>query len=101
MRTILSQLLLVGLLISGFQQLHAQDCEALFSFDDTDLTIQFTDLSTSATGDPIVSWLWDFDDGTTSTQQNPLHTFPDPDKYDVVLTITTASGCTAELEIRI
>ena len=65
------------------------------------MTIQFTDQSTSAAGDPIVSWFWDFDDGSTSTQQNPLHTFPSEDKYDVVLVITTASGCTAEIEIRI
>ncbi|MCB0705857.1 MAG: PKD domain-containing protein, partial [Saprospiraceae bacterium] len=79
----------------------AQNCEANFTFDATGLTIQFTDLSTSTVGDPIVSWDWDFDDGTGSSQQNPLHTFPTPDKYDVILVITTASGCTAEITIRI
>jgi PKD domain len=79
----------------------AQTCEALFTFDNTNLTIHFTDVSTHAPNDPIVSWDWDFDDGGTSTQQNPVHTFPEPDRYDVVLTIETQNGCTSMLEIRI
>ncbi|MBR9921284.1 MAG: PKD domain-containing protein [Bacteroidetes bacterium] len=80
---------------------YTQGCEANFTFESTGITIQFIDLSTSDAGDPIVSWDWDFDDGSGSSQQNPIHTFPEPDKYDVVLTITTASGCTATFEIRI
>ncbi len=95
-----SLLSLIGLFF-GLNSLLAQNCTANFTFDDTGLTIQFTDQSTSSPGDPIVSWSWDFDDGTTSTAQNPLHTFPAADKYDVVLIITTQSGCTAEVEIRI
>ena len=87
----------------NFLNLSAQTCTSLWTFDDTaDLTIQFTDLSTSDPNDPIVTWSWDFGDGTTSSQQNPVHTFPDLDeKYDVLLTITTQNGCTAELEIQI
>lgn len=41
-----------------------------------------------------VSWLWNFGDGTTSTQQNPTHTYANPGSYTVSLTITTADGCT-------
>src|SRR6056297_2540173 len=80
--------------------IYGQSCTAAFTWDETDITIQFTDLSTSD-GGPIVSWMWDFDDGSTSTEQNPLHTFPEPDKYDVVLTIETSDGCQSEIEIRI
>lgn len=89
-------------LLSGFSisDTYAQGCSAAFTWDGTDTTIQFTDLSTSETG-TIVSWFWDFDDGTTSTLQNPLHTFSDIDKYDVLLIITDNQGCTAEIEIRI
>ena len=37
------------------------------------LTVAFTD--TSASYDGIVSWLWDFGDGQTSTEQNPNHEY--------------------------
>ncbi len=37
------------------------------------LAVQFTDLST---GNPL-SWHWDFDDNTTSEEQNPVHIFTD------------------------
>ena len=37
------------------------------------LTVAFTDTSTSYDG--IVSWLWDFGDGQTSTEQNPDHEY--------------------------
>lgn len=33
-------------------------------------TVEFTDLST---GEPT-EWHWDFDDATSSTEQNPVHT---------------------------
>jgi PKD repeat protein len=52
-------------------------------------TATFTDLSVNA-----VSWLWDFGDGTTSTQQHPVHVYANPGSYNVSLTITTAQGCT-------
>ena len=79
----------------------SQTCSALFTFDHTNLTIHFTDQSTHASGDPIVSWSWDFDDGGMSSQQNPTHTFAVPDRYDINLTIVTQSGCTSTLQIRI
>ncbi len=52
-------------------------------------TATFVDQSTNA-----VSWLWDFGDGSTSTQQSPVHIYVDPGFYNVTLTITTAQGCT-------
>ncbi len=51
-------------------------------------TATFTDQSTNA-----VSWLWDFGDGTSSTQQHPVHVYNAPGNYNVSLTITTADGC--------
>jgi len=39
-------------------------------------------------------WLWDFGDGTTSTEQNPTHTYLKAASYEVSLTVTNqASGC--------
>ena len=48
------------------------------------LTVQFTDLSTGN----VTGWNWDFGDGTTSTEQNPSHTYTAAGTYDVSLTVT-------------
>ena len=50
--------------------------------------IQFTDTST---GSPV-EWLWDFGDGTTSTLQNPTHSYTVPGDYELTFTITDAQG---------
>jgi PKD repeat protein len=50
-------------------------------------TIQFTDQSIWAT-----SWLWEFDDGGTSTEQNPSHTFLKGGRYNVKLTVSGEGG---------
>jgi gliding motility-associated-like protein len=55
-------------------------------------TITPTAQVTSA--DPVVQYLWDFGDGTTSTAQNPSHTYTTQGTYTVSLTMTTAGGCT-------
>ncbi|HEY8387428.1 MAG TPA: PKD domain-containing protein, partial [Parasegetibacter sp.] len=44
--------------------------------------------------DPIVSTVWDFADGTTSTDQEPTHFFNTPGVYPVTLTVTTEANCT-------
>lgn len=49
----------------------------------------FTDYTENA-----VSWLWDFGDGGTSTQQNPNHQYAEPGDYTVCLTVTNQFGCT-------
>ncbi|MBX3176524.1 MAG: PKD domain-containing protein [Candidatus Hydrogenedentes bacterium] len=55
------------------------------------LTANFTD-ATNAGNLNILGWFWDFGDGTTSTAQNPSHTFGAIGSYDVALTVTTALG---------
>jgi len=54
----------------------------------TPLTVQFTDLSSGNT----TSWLWNFGDGGTSTNQNPNHTYTTPGSYTVSLTATNSGG---------
>jgi PKD repeat protein len=39
-----------------------------------------------------VTWYWDFDDGYTSTLQNPTHQYDLVGNYTVVLTVTSAYG---------
>ncbi|MCX7697435.1 MAG: PKD domain-containing protein, partial [Bacteroidales bacterium] len=56
--------------------------------------IPFTDQSTrSLDNHPLVSWYWNFDDGTFSTQQNPQHLFPTHGEYRVTLRVTDSKGC--------
>ncbi len=52
------------------------------------LTAQFTDASTGAP----TAWSWDFGDGTTSTVQNPTHTYASAGTYTVELTASNAAG---------
>ena len=63
-----------------------------FSFDPAsgtyDLEVQFTDSSTG----PITSWSWDFGDGSSSTEQNPLHVYSEAGSYSVTLTVEGPGG---------
>ena len=52
------------------------------------LAVQFTDTSFGT----LAQWAWDFGDGATSAEQNPLHTFSTAGDYTVTLTATGANG---------
>lgn len=53
----------------------------------------FTDLS-APNADSLVSWSWDFGDGSASNQQHPQHVFPAAGSYTVSLTVTNSNNCT-------
>jgi gliding motility-associated-like protein len=53
----------------------------------------FTDNSTVALNNNIVAWDWNFDDGNTSTNQNPSNQYGSHGLYDVTLMIETMNGC--------
>jgi len=55
--------------------------------------LQFIDISTITSGS-IVGWSWNFGDGNISQQQNPVHTYNTHGTYTVILTVTSAEGCT-------
>ena len=76
----------------------ASNCNANFNatpvFGST--AFNFTDWSTSGIPSASVnSWLWDFGDGGTSTQQHPTHAYNVAGPYRVCLTIGTTAGCTS------
>ena len=56
--------------------------------------INYTDASTN---NPT-SWLWDFGDGNTSTDQNPEHMYFATGMYTVCLTATNTAGSTTTCE---
>lgn len=56
--------------------------------------VVFTDLSFSDAGpNTITDWEWDFGDGNTSLEQNPMHTYLIPGVFPVALTVTDINGC--------
>jgi glucose/arabinose dehydrogenase len=57
------------------------------------LTVSFSDASTDGDND-IVSWLWTFGDGTSSTQRNPSHQYAAPGRYTLTLAVTDSAGHT-------
>lgn len=54
-----------------------------FSYVVSAVTYTFTDLSTGA-----ITWTWDFDDGTSSSLQNPVHTYTANGTYTVTLVVS-------------
>ncbi|NNF57946.1 MAG: PKD domain-containing protein [Rhodothermaceae bacterium] len=62
-----------------------------FTFSCTGLACAFADSSADPDG-AVVAWDWDFDDGGTSSAQNPAHTFAAPGTYAVALMVTDDGG---------
>lgn len=59
----------------------------------------FTDnssVSNAATQNNITDWQWDFGDGNTSSDINPVHTYSSDGTYNVELELTTNHGCTQD-----
>lgn len=66
--------------------------EADFTSDSTSgaapLPVQFSDRSKGY----LLSWHWDFGDGSASDSQNPAHVYQKPGQYTVSLTVKSARG---------
>lgn len=61
------------------------------------LNVSFTDKSAANAG-TVNSWIWDFGDGTTSTLQNPNHTYNISDTFSVTLNVINSFGCKQTLQ---
>lgn len=60
------------------------------------LRVQFSDSSQTGTGQ--ATYLWDFGDGNTSTEQHPLHIYTVHAPYTVTLTVSTSTGCVTDVK---
>ena len=49
----------------------------------------------------VVSYNWDFGDGTGSTIADPIHTYTNSGQYNISLTLTIGSGCITNLDTTI
>ncbi len=56
-------------------------------------TVKFNDKSRVVPGN-IIEWDWDFGDGSTSTEQNPIHTYDNEGVYFVTLTVKSDTNLT-------
>ncbi|TNE66040.1 MAG: PKD domain-containing protein [Bacteroidetes bacterium] len=90
----------------GFIDTFYYDCQAMFAtgwggldpaggFDP--LTLDFIDLSFGI----VSEWSWDFGDGSTSSEQNPVHTYAEPGLYMVTLSIVTVDGCESSITMEV
>ena len=60
--------------------------------------VLFNDATRVLTGaEPITAWKWDFGDGATSAEQNPVHAYEDKGVYTVTLAVTSSSGSDARV----
>jgi hypothetical protein len=64
------------------------------------LTVSFIATGTDSDGE-IVEYYWYFDDGSTSNEKDPTHTFQDIGTYDVQLTVTDDDDAEDTATIRI
>ncbi|GGD74282.1 hypothetical protein GCM10011412_09920 [Maribacter cobaltidurans] len=65
--------------------------ESVFDYTINDLDVTF-DSSNSSDDIGIVSYAWDFGDGSTSTDVNPVHTYATSGTYTVYLMVTDGDG---------
>jgi gliding motility-associated-like protein len=69
--------------------------EAIFTLSDSSAcTPQYITLTDQSSGDnPIVSWLWNLDDGGLANTQNTTVTYSTPGRREIVLLIQDSYGC--------
>lgn len=77
--------------LTGLGEASPQPPVAGFSFAASGLAVTFTDESRDP-NDDIVSWAWDFGDGSISTDASPIHEFAASGEYSVSLTVTDSEG---------
>lgn len=63
---------------------------ASFSYNTTELSVNFTNLATDDKG--VTSYSWSFGDGSSSTNANPSHSYSTAGTYQVSLTVYDAEG---------
>jgi hypothetical protein len=73
--------------------------EARWSFQVVDMTRRLVSFKDQSHG-PISAWHWDFGDGSSSSDQHPVHRYAKAGEYDVRLSIEGPSGKATWTKIR-
>ena len=94
---IMKKITILLIALFAFLAVNAQSqCNANFTYavDSNGYGVQFYDQSTPDTGQTIVSWFWNFGNGTSSSDQNP-YVQQMQGTYNVCLTIITSDSCSS------
>ena len=73
--------------------------EASWSFQVLDMTRRLIGFRDDSKGQ-ITKWHWDFGDGSTSSEQHPIHRYEKAGEYDVRLSIEGPAGRAEWIKIR-
>ncbi len=91
-----------GVSVDFFDNLPVNDGSGIISritsipgFGSSPLTVDFSGLSSSSINGEIVSYEWDFNDGSTASTANAVNTFSTDGSYQVSLEVTDSEGNTA------
>jgi gliding motility-associated-like protein len=87
--TFIDSVLIDPLPVAGFTATDTAGCAPL--------TVSFIDSSKYESASTI--YLWNFGDGSTSTEQDPIHGYNNAGTYNVTLTISNGAGCTDSLTL--
>ncbi len=90
---------LVAFRLMPLEKRFRKPIEAEWSFRVIDMDrrlVAFKDLSYGT----VTSWLWEFDDGTTSTERNPVHRYTKPGEFVVVLNVEGPDGKARRVKVR-
>jgi hypothetical protein len=82
---------LVGFKLMPLEPQFVKPIEAQWSFQVVDMARRLVAFEDESVG-KITSWKWDFGDGETSTEQNPVHAYKQADHYVVVLRVEGLAG---------
>lgn len=83
-----------GYMVEGSISIDVQDITSLFQVEYlTETEVQFEATPTPECGEGECEFFWDFGDGNTSTEMNPIHEYDGLDNYVANLTVVNAIGC--------
>lgn len=95
--------LMIGFLSGCTEQENATEMNANFEYSPStniykNMDITFTNKST---GENIISWDWDFGDGTKSSTENPIHQYSETGEYAVTLKILDSNGVNSTISKKV
>ena len=86
---------LVGFRLMPLEPQFRKAIDAQWSFKVVDADMRIVAFKDQSQGE-VTSWKWDFGDGTSSTEQNPIHTYKDrpgrEGNYTVILNVAGPGG---------